>query len=157
MVDSGRVDNEMEFIWPRPSDWLSQNPSLSLSPPLRFLVQLKEVLIRQLGCILTLIGLHTKEFAGDITDMLLAHWWLAAPVQHACIGLLSSMVSVLNVEFRPHLTRLMPAILRTFEQQLSDANLILVSGGNAASFFAFFRLALKTKTVNPITLFIKKR
>ncbi|KAG5450970.1 Serine/threonine-protein kinase mTOR [Clonorchis sinensis] len=89
-------------------------------------VGLAEFLIRQLGSIMNVVRLHTKEFATEVVDLLLSHWWVAPNVQNACIQLLSPMASVLGAEFRPHLTRLIPVILRTLHHEPNEANLILL-------------------------------
>ncbi|CAL8095011.1 unnamed protein product [Calicophoron daubneyi] len=86
--------------------------------------RLQEFLIRQLGSIMTVVQLNTKEFAHEVVSLLTAHWWIAPNVQNACIGLLSPMSAVLGAEFRPYLTRLIPVILRTFTHESSEANLI---------------------------------
>ncbi|TPP57014.1 Target of rapamycin [Fasciola gigantica] len=97
-------------------------------------VRLQEFLIRKLGSIMSVVRLHTKEFAHEVIDLLIAHWWLAPNVQNACITVLSSMVAALGAEFRPYLTRLIPVILRTLHHETSETNLIASS---AACFSVF--------------------
>ncbi|CAH8506092.1 unnamed protein product [Heterobilharzia americana] len=87
-------------------------------------VRLQEFLIRQLGNVMTIVRLHTKEFAHEVVDLLITHWWIAPNVQHACINLLSPMSCVLGAEFRTYLTRLMPTILRTLHHESNEMNLI---------------------------------
>ncbi|CAH8842375.1 unnamed protein product [Trichobilharzia szidati] len=86
--------------------------------------RLQEFLIRQLGSVMTIVRLHTKEFAHEVVDLLITHWWIAPNVQRACIALLSPMSSVLGAEFRTYLTRLIPTILRTFHHESNELNLI---------------------------------
>nr|CAH8842728.1 unnamed protein product [Trichobilharzia regenti] len=86
--------------------------------------RLQEFLIRQLGSVMTIVRLHTKEFAHEVVDLLITHWWIAPNVQRACIALLSPMSSVLGAEFRTYLTRLIPIILRTFHHESNELNLI---------------------------------
>ncbi|KAK4469431.1 hypothetical protein MN116_006984 [Schistosoma mekongi] len=86
--------------------------------------RLQEFLIRQLGNVMTIVQLNTKEFAHEVVDLLITHWWIAPNVQRACIGLLSPMSSVLGAEFRAYLTRLIPTILRMFHHESNEANLI---------------------------------
>lgn len=76
---------------------------------------------------MSVVRLHTKEFAHDVIDLLIAHWWLAPNVQNACIAVLSSMAAALGAEFRPYLTRLIPVILRTLHHETNETNLIAVS------------------------------
>ncbi|THD24250.1 Serine/threonine-protein kinase mTOR [Fasciola hepatica] len=73
---------------------------------------------------MSVVRLHTKEFAHEVIDLLIAHWWIAPNVQNACITVLSSMVAALGAEFRPYLTRLIPVILRTLHHETSETNLI---------------------------------
>ncbi|KAF7259839.1 hypothetical protein EG68_02702 [Paragonimus skrjabini miyazakii] len=87
-------------------------------------VRLQELLIRQLGSIMSVVRLHTKEFASQVVDVLLSHWWVDPNVQNACIQLLSPMASVLGAEFRTHLTRLVPVILRTLHHESNEVNLM---------------------------------
>ncbi|CAH8510940.1 unnamed protein product [Schistosoma margrebowiei] len=86
--------------------------------------RLQEFLIRQLGNVMTIVQLNTKEFAHEVVDLLITHWWIAPNVQRACIGLLSPMSSVLGAEFRTYLTRLIPTILRMFHHESNESNLI---------------------------------
>ncbi|TNN10640.1 Serine/threonine-protein kinase tor [Schistosoma japonicum] len=86
--------------------------------------RLQEFLIRQLGNVMTIVQLNTKEFAHEVVDLLITHWWIAPNVQRACISLLSPMSSVLGAEFRTYLTRLIPTILRMFHHESNEANLI---------------------------------
>lgn len=76
---------------------------------------------------MTIVQLNTKEFAHEVVDLLITHWWIAPNVQRACIGLLSPMSSVLGAEFRTYLTRLIPTILRMFHHESNESNLIAVS------------------------------
>ena len=92
-----------------------------------YLFKLQEFLIRQLGNVMTIVQLNTKEFAHEVIDLLITHWWIAPNVQRACIGLLSPMSSVLGAEFRTYLTRLIPTILRMFHHESNESNLIAVS------------------------------
>ncbi|VDP89892.1 unnamed protein product [Echinostoma caproni] len=87
-------------------------------------VRLQEFLIRKLGSIMSVVRLHTKEFAHEVIDLLIAHWWLAPNVQNACITVLSPMAAALGAEFRPYLTRLIPVILRTLHHESNETNLI---------------------------------
>ncbi|VDQ17111.1 unnamed protein product [Trichobilharzia regenti] len=90
-----------------------------------------------MGSVMTIVRLHTKEFAHEVVDLLITHWWIAPNVQRACIALLSPMSSVLGAEFRTYLTRLIPIILRTFHHESNELNLIEVSGTKTKAFPLF--------------------
>ncbi|GAV00928.1 TOR [Ramazzottius varieornatus] len=86
----------------------------------------REFLLQQLGALVGIVQQHLRPYLGSIVKLIQEFWVLTAAVQSTLISLLEQLVAALGSDLRPHMSELIPQMLRILIHDNSQERMVTV-------------------------------
>ena len=79
-----------------------------------------EFYVQQLGTLVRIVKQHIRNYLDDLFAVIREHWSVNTTIQITILGLIDSICTSLEGEFRVHIPSLLPLILQVFETDTSE-------------------------------------